>query len=138
MSAPLHVLHTFANNATVPYLSWFAERAAREGNVRYTFLNMVPERPAMIDEMTARGFACEWVRYDDRHRKRGMVRALPWLYQRIRAHRPRIVHCNLFDDTVTRHALERLFAGFARELSADTGAIAADAVASELALATPG
>lgn len=100
MSAPLHVLHTFANNATVPYLSWFAERAAREGNVRYTFLNMVPERPAMIDEMTARGFACEWVRYDDRHRKRGMVRALPWLYQRIRAHRPRIVHCNLFDDTV--------------------------------------
>ena len=45
---------------------------------------------------------------------------------------------NLFDDTVTRHALERLFAGFARELSADTGAIAADAVANELALATSG
>lgn len=42
---------------------------------------------------------------------------------------------NLFDDTVTRHALERLFAGFAQELSADTGTIAADAVASELALA---
>ena len=41
---------------------------------------------------------------------------------------------NLFDDTVTRHALERLFAGFARELSADTAAIAADAVARELAL----
>ena len=43
---------------------------------------------------------------------------------------------NLFDDTVTRHALERLFAGFARELSADTGAIAADAVAHELALSS--
>ena len=42
---------------------------------------------------------------------------------------------NLFDDTVTRHALERLFAGYARELAADTGAIAADAVARELALA---
>lgn len=96
----MHVLHTFANNATVPYLSWFAERAAREGNVRYTFLSLVPERPAMIDEMNARGFACEWVHYDDRHRKRGMLRALPWLFHRILAHRPHIVHCNLFDDSV--------------------------------------
>ncbi len=42
---------------------------------------------------------------------------------------------NLFDDTVTRHALERLFADYARELAADTGAIAAEAVARELALA---
>ncbi|CAG0985994.1 lipid-A-disaccharide synthase [Burkholderiales bacterium] len=44
---------------------------------------------------------------------------------------------NLFDDTVTRHAIEQVFAGFARELSADTGAIAADAVAHELSLAVP-
>jgi lipid-A-disaccharide synthase len=42
---------------------------------------------------------------------------------------------NLFDDTVTRHAIEQVFAGFARALSADTGAIAARAVADELALA---
>jgi len=42
---------------------------------------------------------------------------------------------NLFDDTVTRRRLEALFAGFAEELRADTGAIAADAVASELAKA---
>jgi lipid-A-disaccharide synthase len=42
---------------------------------------------------------------------------------------------NLFDDTVTRHAIEALFAGFARELAADTGALAAEAVAQELALA---
>ncbi|MEO8486154.1 MAG: lipid-A-disaccharide synthase [Betaproteobacteria bacterium] len=44
---------------------------------------------------------------------------------------------NLFDDTVTRHALEDLFAGFARELATDTGALAAEAVAHELALAAP-
>jgi lipid-A-disaccharide synthase len=47
------------------------------------------------------------------------------------------VALNLFDDTVTRHALEELFDGFARELAADTGAIAAEAVAQELALAAP-
>ncbi len=42
---------------------------------------------------------------------------------------------NLFDDTVTRRRLEALFAGFAAELHADTGALAAAAVADELAQA---
>jgi lipid-A-disaccharide synthase len=42
---------------------------------------------------------------------------------------------NLFDDTVTRRRLEALFAGFARELRADTGALAGDAVVQELAMA---
>ena len=40
---------------------------------------------------------------------------------------------NLFDDTVTRRRLEALFADFANELKADTGALAADAVTAELA-----
>jgi len=39
---------------------------------------------------------------------------------------------NLFDDTVTRRRQEALFAGFAGALSADTGALAADAVEAEL------
>jgi lipid-A-disaccharide synthase len=39
---------------------------------------------------------------------------------------------NLFDDTVTRRRLEALFAGFAASLAADTGGLAADAVATEL------
>jgi len=46
------------------------------------------------------------------------------------------VALNLFDDSVTRHALERLFAGFARSLAADTGALAAEALQGELARAT--
>src|SRR4051812_29673986 len=40
---------------------------------------------------------------------------------------------NLFDDTVTRRRLEALFATFASALRADTAALAADAVALELA-----
>ncbi len=39
---------------------------------------------------------------------------------------------NLYDDTVTRRRLEALFAGMAGALAADTSAIAADAVATEL------
>ena len=42
---------------------------------------------------------------------------------------------NLYDDTVTRRRLETLFAGFAHELAADTGGLAADAVVEELAAA---
>ncbi|MEO6566800.1 MAG: lipid-A-disaccharide synthase [Casimicrobiaceae bacterium] len=39
---------------------------------------------------------------------------------------------NLFDDSVTRRRLEALFSGFAAALHADTGALAAEAVAMEL------
>ena len=39
---------------------------------------------------------------------------------------------NLYDDTVTRRRLEALFAGFADSLKADTGDLAAEAVATEL------
>jgi lipid-A-disaccharide synthase len=42
---------------------------------------------------------------------------------------------NLFDDTVTRRRLEALFAGFANDLRADTGTLAAEAVGHELAQA---
>lgn len=96
----MHVLHTFANNDRVPYLSWFAERAAQEGAPRYTFLLMYPEPPRMMAEMRALGFACEWIPYDDAHRKRGMLLALPKLWSYMRRYRPDIVHCNLFDDSV--------------------------------------
>lgn len=42
---------------------------------------------------------------------------------------------NLFDDTVTRRRQEALFADFAQALKADTGTLAAEAVAAELARA---
>jgi lipid-A-disaccharide synthase len=45
---------------------------------------------------------------------------------------------NLYDDIVTRRRLEALFAGFAADLRADTGGLAADAVALELAAARAG
>ncbi len=96
----MHVLHTFANNDHVPYLSWFAERAHREGGVHYTFLILFPERPRILDEMRALGFDAEWIRYDDRHRKSGLLRALPSLWKHIRRYKPDIVHCHLFDDTL--------------------------------------
>lgn len=123
MARPIHVLHTFANNTTVPYLSWFAERAQREGGPRYTFIILYPERPRMIEEMRSRGFRTIWIRYDDSRRKWGMIRALPILWWHMLRMRPDIVHCNLFDDSlpgliaarlsgITRRILTRQDTGF--------------------------
>ena len=96
----MHILHTFANNDSVPYLSWFAERAYREGGIQYSFLLLHSERPAMMDEMQAMGFECRWIKYDDRRRKRGMLRALPLMWWHMIRHKPDIVHSHLFDDSL--------------------------------------
>src|SRR5690606_3492766 len=86
--------------SSVPYLTWFTERAIEEGNIKYSFLLMTKERPAMIDEMARRGFHAHWTRYNEQHRKRGMLKALPWLWWRMLHKRPDIVHCHMFDDAV--------------------------------------
>ncbi len=96
----MHILHTFANNSSVPYLTWFAERAIKEGGIRYTYLIMHEDRPAMLDEMRERGFDCEWIPFSMHERKRGLIRALPALTAYMRKYAPDIVHCNLFDDTL--------------------------------------
>lgn len=118
----MHVLHTFANNTTVPYLSWFTERAVREGSPHYSFIILYPERPRMIDEMRAKGFKAIWVRYDDRKRKRDMLRAVPILWWHMLRLRPDIVHCNLFDDSLPGLIAARL-AGIRRRVITrqDTG-----------------
>jgi glycosyltransferase involved in cell wall biosynthesis len=118
----MHVLHTFANNSHVPYLSWFAERARKEGGIRYTFLIMHRERPSMIGEMERLGFTCKWIKYDQRFRKWGMVRALPWLWWQMLQARPDIVHCNLFDDSLPG-LLAAMLAGIKRRVvtKQDTG-----------------
>ncbi|MEP7062842.1 MAG: lipid-A-disaccharide synthase [Betaproteobacteria bacterium] len=45
---------------------------------------------------------------------------------------------NLFDDTITRHRLDAVFAGFAQQLAADSATRVADAVMQELAAAGSG
>lgn len=96
----MHVLHTFANNDHVPYLTWFVQRAKGVTDLRYSFVILFPTRPSMIDEMEALGHTCIWIRYDDAHRKRDMLLALPQMWRHIRRLRPDVVHTHLFDDAV--------------------------------------
>lgn len=118
----MHVLHTFANNTTVPYLTWFTDRALREGSPHYTFILLHAERPQMMDEMRGKGFRVEWIRYDDRTRKRDLILALPRLWWLMMKLRPDIVHCNLFDDSLPGLIAARL-AGIRRRIITrqDTG-----------------
>lgn len=119
---PMHVLHTFANNTTVPYLTWFTDRAVAEGAPRYSFIIMHRERPKMMDEMRAKGFEVVWIPYDDGKRKRGMLRALPLLWWHILRLKPDIVHVNLFDDSLPG-LMAAWFAGVRRRVITrqDTG-----------------
>lgn len=96
----IHVLHTFANNSSVPFLTWFARKAAQEGRLRFSFLVMHNERPALLDEMTALGHACHWIPFDQEHRKRGMIGALPRLWWHMRRLRPDVMHGHMFDDAL--------------------------------------
>lgn len=54
----------------------------------------------MIDEMESLGYTCYWIKYDDRHRKLGMISAFLQTWKLIRNIRPDVLHCNLFDDSV--------------------------------------
>lgn len=96
----MHIVHTFSNCSSVPYMSWFAARASREGSPRYSFILMHPERPRMIEEMEAYGFKCIWIKYSDRHRKRGILKTLPLMWWHILRLRPDVVHSHLFDDSL--------------------------------------
>lgn len=96
----MHVLHTFANCSSVPYMSWFAARAHAEGGPRYSFILMHHERPRMIDEMEALGFKCIWIKYSDQHRKIGILKTMPLMWWYMMRLRPDIVHSHLFDDTL--------------------------------------
>ena len=95
-----HVMHTFANNDGVPYLSWFMERAALEGDVHFSFLILFPTRPKMLEEIRSYGFECEWIKFDDKRRASGMFWAVPKMWWHMMRYRPDIVHGHLFDDTL--------------------------------------
>ena len=96
----IHVLHTFANNDGVPYMTWFMERARQQGDLHFTIVLLYPTRPAMLDEIKSFGFDGIWIPFDDRRRKLGMLKALPRLWWIMMWLRPRTVHCHLFDDTL--------------------------------------
>lgn len=96
----IHVMHTFANNDGVPYMTWFMQHASAQRNVHFTIVLLHKERPKMLDEIRSYGFDGIWVAFDNERRGWSMLKALPRLWWHMMRRRPDIVHGHLFDDTL--------------------------------------
>lgn len=96
----MHVVHVIANNSTVPYLNWFAERLDKYPDVKFTVISMYPEKPNLIEEMNELGCDAYWIKYESSKRKSGMIRTFFQLYRLFKMLKPDVVNAHLFDDSV--------------------------------------
>ena len=96
----MHVVHVIANNSSVPYLNWFAERLSAYPDVKFTFIVMYPEKPHLIEEMNKLGHDAYWVEFDSSRRKSGMLSSFFKLYGLFKKLKPDVVNAHLFDDSV--------------------------------------
>lgn len=111
----MHVVHVIANNSTVPYLNWFAQRLGRYPDVKFTFIVLFPEKPHMAEEMKAYNCETYWIKYDQSNRKSGMVKAFFKLYKLFKQLKPDVVNVHLFDDSVPALLAAR-FAGIKKRV----------------------
>ena len=96
----MHVVHVIANNSTVPYLNWFAERLGKYPDVKFTVIALYPEKPALIEEMKAYGCDAYWIKYDQAKRKSGMIYSFFKLYRLFKKLKPDAMNAHLFDDSL--------------------------------------
>lgn len=96
----MHVLQIIANNSSVPYFNWFADRIGQYPGMKFSFVALYHEKPAMIDEMKKKGNDCYWIKFDHRHRKKSMITSFFKLYKLFRHLKPDVVNTHLFDDSL--------------------------------------
>ena len=96
----MHIVFVMANNSSVPYFNWFAEASAKERAYTFSFICLFPTRPKMIEDMAQYECECHWIPYDDKHRKRDMLKAIFPLFKLFKKIKPDVVHTHLFDDSV--------------------------------------
>lgn len=104
----MHVVHVIANNSTVPYLNWFAERLNAYPDVKFTVIALYPEKPRIIEEMNSYGCDAYWIKFDYKKRKRGMIYAFFKLFRLFRKLKPDVVNAHLFDDSLPALLAARL------------------------------
>lgn len=96
----MHIIFLIANNSYVPYFNWFAEEAAKQPEVKFSFVALYHERPRMLDDMTMREADCYWIPYNPEKRKRQLPGLVVKLYRLFRKLKPDIIHSHLFDDSL--------------------------------------
>jgi glycosyltransferase involved in cell wall biosynthesis len=95
----MHVIQMMANNPSVPYFKWLAEEVHNHPEMRFTFIAMCRDRPAMLDEMKERNCDCVWIKFDCEERKSGMTKSFFELLKLFKKLKPDVVHTHLFDDS---------------------------------------
>ncbi len=104
----MHVVHLIANNSSVPYFNWFAERIGKYPDMKFSFVALYPDKPTLIEELRNRGCDAYWVRFDHRQRKAGMITSFFRLFRLFRMLKPDAIHTHLFDDSLPALLAARL------------------------------
>jgi len=111
----MHVVHVIANNSTVPYLNWFAERLGKYPDVKFTIIALYSEKPRLIEDMKHYGCDVYWIKFDQAKRKSGMIYAFFKLYKFFNKLKPDVVNAHLFDDSLPALLAAR-FAGIKKRV----------------------
>ena len=96
----MHIVFTIANNTSVPYFNWFAEKAAKEKKHKFSFVALCKDKPKMIEDVGRYGWNCYWIKYDSDKRKLGVINSFIKLYKLYNKIKPDVVHSHLFDDSL--------------------------------------
>ncbi|MFH2141734.1 MAG: glycosyltransferase family 4 protein [Bacteroidota bacterium] len=102
----MHIVFIMANNSSVPYFNWFAEKASCQNKHRLSFVALYNERPQMIDDVGKYGWNCYWIKYNPQKRKSNMITSFFKLYHLFKKIKPDVINSHLFDDS-----LPSIFAG---------------------------
>jgi glycosyltransferase involved in cell wall biosynthesis len=96
-----HVLLIIANSPNPSYFNWFAEINAKEKAVKFTYVFLCIDKPALIEKVKAEGVDSYWYYFNYAKSKPlqyvTLLFKLLFLFKRIK---PDVVHTNLFDDSL--------------------------------------
>lgn len=93
----MHIVFVISNESSVPYFNWFAEKASKQTQHTFSFVNLFNEKPKMIEDVAKYGVKCYWINYDQNKRKLDMITSFFQLYSLFKKIKPDVVHTHLFD-----------------------------------------
>lgn len=96
----MHVVFVISNESSVPYFNWFAEKATKQKEIKFSFVTLYTEKPKMIEDVGQFGWDCYWYNFNPNRRKKSMVTTFFQLYKLFKRLKPDVVHTHLFDDSL--------------------------------------
>lgn len=89
-----------ANNSSVPYFLWFAEKSMQNDRFKFSFILLHNTKPQMVEQVKEFNCECYWIPFSSEKRKLSMLKSIPQLISLFNKLKPDIVHSHLFDDSL--------------------------------------